>query len=350
MPSDFAIAGRTLGERQPCFIIAEAGVNHDGLIERALDLIDAAAAAGADAVKFQTFDADRLVTKDAPKAAYQRSATDAAETQHAMLKRLELSRDQHVTLMRRCDERGVAFLSTPFDEQSADLLEDLGIAAFKTPSGELTNLPYLRHVAAYGKPMIVSTGMATLDEVAEAVASIRETNDIALALLHCVSSYPADPSTVNLRAMETMRAAFDVLAGYSDHTPGIDVAMASVALGARVLEKHITLDRTLPGPDHQASLEPDDFTAMVRGIRTIESAFGNGDKIPTVKERETAAVARKSLAAASDVAAGDVLTSAHVVAMRPGTGLAPKERARLIGRKARVAIPAGVLIDWQMLE
>ncbi len=349
MGAGFRIADRSVGPGSPCFIIAEAGVNHNGELALALALVDAAAESGADAVKFQTFDAARLVTESAPKADYQVETTGASESQYEMLKRLELSIDDHRALMRRCDERGVLFLSTPFDEESADLLAELGVAAFKTPSGELTNIPFLRHVARYGKPMIVSTGMATLAEVEAAVDGIRSVREGGLALLHCVSAYPAEAAGVNLRAMDTLARAFAVPTGYSDHTNGLEIALASVAMGACVLEKHYTLDRNLPGPDHRASLEPNDLTALVRGIRSIEAAFGDGQKRPTLGEASTARAARKSLVLARDVAAGEMLTDAHVLLKRPGTGLPPSDRARIVGRAARVAIVAGTVLEWGML-
>ena len=349
MRSEFPIAGRMTGTGRPCFVIAEAGVNHNGDLGLALDLVDVAAEAGADAVKFQTFSADRLVTATAPKAAYQIETTGADESQHAMLAKLELSLDDHRALMRRCDERGVTFLSTPFDEQAADMLESLGVVAYKTPSGELTNLPYLRHVARLGKPMIVSTGMATLSEVEAAVLAVREAGSDELALLHCVSSYPAEADQINLRAMATLERAFRAPVGYSDHSEGIEIALAAVALGACVVEKHYTTDRRLPGPDHRASLEPAELATMIRSIRTVEAALGDGRKIPTAGEVSTAAAARKSLVIARDIAAGEILTDEHVVAKRPGTGLPPSYRAQLVGRTARIALREGTLLDWGML-
>lgn len=346
MIATMRLGGREVGAGHPCFVIAEAGVNHNGDLTRAIALVDVAADAHADAVKFQTFSAARLATRDAPKAAYQQEATNSAESQYEMLAKLELSADDHRALMRRCTEREIMFLSTPFDEHSADLLAELGVAAFKTPSGELNNLPYLEHVASFGKPTVVSTGMATLGEVEAAVGAMGKT---PIALLHCVSNYPATAEVVNLRAMETLARAFRVPVGYSDHTLGLDVALASVALGACVLEKHFTLDRALPGPDHRASLEPGELRALLVSIRTIESALGDGRKIPAASERATADVARKSLVAAEDIAAGALLSDAHVVAMRPGTGLPPALRAHVVGRRSRVAIASGTVISWEML-
>jgi sialic acid synthase SpsE len=267
-----------------------------------------------------------------------------------MLRALQLSLDDHRALIERCARRGIVFLSTPFDEESADLLASLGVPAFKTPSGELTNLPYLAHVAGLGKPVIASTGMATLTEVESAVATLTAHGCRELALLHCVSNYPAAPADVNLRAIDTLAATFGLPAGYSDHTDGLPIALAAAARGAAVIEKHVTMDRSLPGPDHRASLEPAELERLVREVRAIESALGDGRKEPAASERDTAAVARKSLVTVRDIAAGERLTESSVAAKRPGTGLAPGLRDRVIGRRARVAIAAGTLLDWEMLN
>jgi N,N'-diacetyllegionaminate synthase len=343
------IAGRKIGPGQPCFIIAEAGVNHNGSLELALKLVDAAAAAGADAVKFQTFKADRLVTRNAPKAGYQIRATGDAGTQYEMLKRLELTEENHRSLIAHCERRGVLFLSTPFDEESSDLLESLELPAFKLPSGELTNLPFLDHVAGKGKPVILSTGMATLREVDAAVETFARSGNNRLVLLQCVSEYPADPAEANLRAMASMRSSFGFPVGFSDHTPGIAVAIAAASLGACVVEKHFTLDREMPGPDHRASLEPEELAEMVRGIRVVGSALGDGEKRPKAGEAATARAARKSLVAACDISSGTVLGSEHIAIKRPGTGIPPGKRELLLGRKTKVAVPAGTLFDWEML-
>jgi sialic acid synthase SpsE len=252
--------------------------------------------------------------------------------------------------MERSRQRGIIFLSSPFEQDSADLLAKLGVAAFKIPSGELTNLALLSHVASKRAPMIVSTGMATLDEVAAAVAAIRAAGNEQLALLHCVSQYPANPADANLRAMATMAQAFGLPVGYSDHTPGFEVALAAAALGACVIEKHLTLDRDLPGPDHQASLEPEEFARMVRGIRSVESALGDGRKEPAAGERETALVARKSLVAAVRIPAGTTLTSEAVTAKRPGTGLSPSMLSSVVGRTAAIEISADTILSWEMLR
>lgn len=345
-----SIAGREIGPGTPCFVIAEAGVNHNGSLEMAQALIDVAAKAGADAVKFQTFHADDLATAAAPKAQYQKETTDADESQLEMLRRLELDADAHRMLMKHCEEKGVLFMSSPFDEGCADLLEGLGVEAFKIPSGELTNLPFLRHVAAKGRPMIVSSGMATLTEVEAAVEAIRAAGDPGLALLHCVSAYPAAPEDANLRAIDTLAKAFEVPAGWSDHTRGTAIPLAAVARGACVIEKHFTLDRTLPGPDHRASLEPAELSALVRDIRDVEVALGNGIKAPTPAEEDTARVARKSLVAARDLAAGTVLASGDLAARRPGTGLPPARLEEMLGRRLSVDLAEGTLLEEGMTE
>ncbi len=349
MVRDIIIDGRRIGPGYACFVIAEAGVNHNGDLELARSLVDAARLAGADAVKFQTFKAERLVSAEAPKAAYQLRTTDAEESQFVMIKRLELSPDHHRELLQHCRRSGILFLSSPFDESSADFLDELGIPAFKIPSGEVINLPFLAHVARKGKPMILSTGMSTLGEVEAAVETIRAAGDPPLVLLQCVSNYPADPGQVNLRAMETLQKAFDLPTGYSDHVPDNSVSFAAVALGACVIEKHFTLDRHLPGPDHQASLEPDQLTALVRGIRTVEAALGDGRKRPAASEADTARVARKSLTAARDIKAGEVLDTTMIAVKRPGTGLAPTMRNMVTGRKARVFVPRDALLRLEDL-
>ncbi len=337
----------SIGAGKRCFVIAEAGVNHNGDLSLAKKLVRAAKQAGADAVKFQTFKAERLVTRDAPKADYQIRTTGGTESQYAMLKRLELSESDHRVLMTLCVELDILFLSTPFDELSADLLDKLGVTAFKLPSGEVTNLPFLSHVARKRKPVLLSTGMSSLAEVKQAVAAIRKHNK-HLVLLHCVSNYPAAPADVNLRAMITMDRAFRVPVGYSDHTMGLGVALAAVALGARVIEKHLTLDRSLRGPDHQASLEPDEFKALVEGIRTVEAALGNGRKEPAASEAATRAVARKSLVAAAPIRKGDVLNSGLVAVRRPGTGLSPAMLGKIIGKKVKRDIADGTLLKLEM--
>jgi N,N'-diacetyllegionaminate synthase len=349
MRSAITIDSRRIGGGEPCFVIAEAGVNHNGDLELALKLIDVAAAAGADAVKFQTFSADRLASASAPKAPYQQAATEAKESQHAMLKRLELKPQAYARLMEHCRERGIMFLSSPFDEAAADLLDALGVAAFKVPSGEIVNLPFLEHVARKGRPIILSTGMSDMAEVKAAVDAIRAAGEDRIVLLHCVSDYPADPSEANLRAMATMAAACQCPVGFSDHSEGRAVAVAAIALGACVIERHFTLDRNLPGPDHRASLEPEELAAMIGDIRTTEAALGSGHKLPQPSEFANRAIVRKSIAAARDLPVGTVLKAADLTMLRPGTGLAPRLLPQLAGRRLRAAVAAGTLIAWDML-
>ena len=317
------------------FIIAEAGVNHNGDMRLARRLVTAASRAGADAVKFQTFRAEQLVSVFAPKADYQRRTTDARESQFAMIKQLELGWNDHRRLLQYAVSRGIRFLSTPFDEESADLLERLGVSLFKIPSGEITNHPFLRHVARKRKPMIVSTGMSSLAEVGAAVNVIRSAGNRRITLLQCVTAYPAPMRDVNLRAMETMRRAFGLDVGYSDHTTGIEAPIAAVALGASVIEKHFTIDRALPGPDHKASLEPAELAAMVSAIRNVELALGDGVKRMMPCERRNARVARKSLVAAVPIARGEPFTRHNVARKRPGTGISPARLGSVIGRRAR---------------
>ena len=319
-----------------CLIIAEAGVNHNGDLALAKRLVDIAAKAGADLVKFQTFSAGRLATQNAPKADYQTRTTDQAQSQLAMLRQLELSEAMHETLIAHCRARGIGFFSTGFDIPSLDFLASLGAERFKIPSGEITNLPYLRHVGAFGKPLIISTGMATLGEIEAALDAVEAagTPRARITVLHCNTEYPTPMGDVNLRAMVTIREAFGVAVGYSDHTPGIEVPIAAVALGATVIEKHLTLDRNLPGPDHKASLEPDEFAAMVRAIRNIEQALGDGIKRPSPSEAKNKPIARKSLVAARPIQVGEPFTPENVTAKRPGTGISPMRWDEVMGRVA----------------
>lgn len=307
------------------FVIAEAGVNHNGSLQRALEMVDAAAAAGANAVKFQTFTADALVTKDAPKASYQQEHTEASESQYDMLKKLELDEPAHRALMSRCEERGIEFMSAAFDEASMKLLADLGIHRIKVASGEMPNVPLLRQVAKLNLPVLLSTGMAVLDEVR---ASLEVLEDAGcprdrVTVLHCTTQYPTPLEEVNLLAMVRMREALRVRVGYSDHTDGITVPIAAAALGATVVEKHFTLDKTLPGPDHQASLEPNELGQMVSAIRDIEIALGDGVKRPGDTERANAAVARKSIVAARTIHRGERFSADALTVKRPGTGMSP---------------------------
>ena len=343
------IGQRKIGPNHPCFVIAEAGVNHNGNPEMALRLVDAAVQARADAVKFQTFISEEVISAAAPKAAYQRETTGSGESQLEMVKKLEFPPHVFAEIQKYCKAAGILFLSTPFEETSADVLEALDVPAFKIPSGEITNFPFLEHVARKRRPMIVSTGMADLEEVSVAVETIRKHNR-DLILLHCVSSYPASAASVNLRAMHTLAEKFSVPVGFSDHTLGTEVTLAAVALGATVIEKHLTLDNKLPGPDHRASLEPKEFFAMVRGIRIVESALGDGRKRPSPEEFDTAAVARKSLVSARALALGAVVTEDAIAIRRPGTGLPPAVRSKVVGRRLSRDVAAGEILDWEMFS
>jgi len=338
------------------FIIAEAGVNHNGQDALALQLVETAARCGADAVKFQSFSADKLVRPGAAKAAYQERAAGA--DQHAMLKALEMSEALHRRLVARCAELGIEFMSTPFDPEAADFLLDLGMRRIKVPSGELTNTPFLAFLAAKGVPLIVSTGMATLAEIETAVGVIAEARAGAgldpslegvVTILHCTSNYPASCADVNLRAMQTIAARTGLAVGYSDHTMGLAVATAAVALGARVIEKHFTLDRALPGPDHAASLTPEELGALVRQIRDVEAALGSPEKAPSASELPIRALVRRSVTLLRPLPAGSVLQAADLVLLRPGSGIAPADLARLPGRVLARDLDAGTTLQWQDL-
>ena len=316
-------------------IIAEAGVNHNGSIEMAKQLIDAAAVAGVDYVKFQTFKAEKLVTKDAKQADYQqRNAAD--DSQYSMLKKLELSEAQHEELIAYCMEKGVKFLSTAFDMESVEYLHSLRLGLWKIPSGEITNYPYLKAIAQYGKPVILSTGMCEMEDVQNAVDVLCKhgLKKEQITVLHCNTEYPTPMHDVNLRAMQEIKEKVDVKVGYSDHTQGIEVPIAAVALGADVIEKHFTLDRTLPGPDHKASLEPNELKAMVDAIRNIEQALGDGQKHVSASEEMNMAIARKSIVAAKDIKRGELLTEENLTTKRPGMGISPMRWEEVIGTKA----------------
>jgi len=332
-------------EEQSCFIIGEIGVNHNGKCDIAFKMIDLAVKSGADAVKFQTFSAERLVTRTARKADYQSRNHQVDESQFDMLKKLELSEADLRACKDYCDKVGMIFLSTPFDEDSADLLERVGVKGFKLSSGDLTNLPLLRHIAAKGKPMIISTGMANMGEIEDAVIAISDSGDPDLAILHCVSDYPAKASEANLAAMDTISKAFGKVTGWSDHTLGDSITIAAVARGARLIEKHFTLDVEMEGPDHKASLPPEEFIELVAKIRLVEEAIGDGVKRPQPSEISTAAVARRSIVAARDIKSGDLITGADLIMKRPGTGLPPKYVTWVAGRKAARDIVADSLID-----
>jgi N,N'-diacetyllegionaminate synthase len=328
-------------------IIAEAGVNHNGDIRMAKQLIDAAAHAGADLVKFQTFNASRQVTSIAKKADYQTQTTDGKESQHDMLQRLELTEAMHHELIAHCATRNIGFFSTGFDIESIDLLLGLGQDHFKIPSGEITNLPYLRHIGKLGKNTMVSTGMATLGDIEAAIDVLEQagTPRTSITVLHCTTEYPTPMAEVNLCAMQSIHAAFGVAVGYSDHTQGIEVAIAAVGMGATVIEKHFTLDRNLPGPDHQASLEPAEIKSMVAAIRNIEVALGDGIKRLTPSEARNKPLARKSLVASGAIKAGEAFSAINVTTKRPGTGISPMRWDEVMGRIAPHDFVADELIE-----
>ena len=329
-------------------VIAEAGVNHNGDLNLALRLVEAAAQAGADVVKFQTFQAQELATSQADKASYQKEATGKVEGQLAMLQKLELAPEQHLHLINHCQACGIEFLSTAFDPVSIDLLASLKLKRWKIPSGEITNLPYLRKIGSFKQPVILSTGMANLSEIEAAIDVLAQagTTPDQLTVLHCTTEYPAPLGEVNLRAMQAIAQAFSVPVGYSDHTDGITVPIAAVAMNAKVIEKHLTLDRTMEGPDHRASLEPDQFAVMVQGIRSIERAMGDGIKRPTASERTNIPIVRKSIVAARVIQAGELFTPDNITAKRPGTGISPMHWDELMGRNASRAYAPDELIEW----
>lgn len=341
---------RRIGPGEPCFVIAEAGVNHNGDVQLAKQLVDAARDAGADAVKFQTWVTEELIAPDAQLADYQRENIGQDISQFEAIKELELGYDDFRELKAYADAAGVLFMSTPDEERSADFLDELGLPLFKIGSGEVATHPYLGYVGAKGKPIILSTGMATLSEVEAAVRVIEATGNHDLVLLHCVSDYPADPGDSNLRAMKTMELAFGHPVGFSDHTMGFDVSVAAVALGACVIEKHLTLDTGLPGPDHKASLDPQEFGAMVRAIRSVERALGDGIKRPTPAEEATKLVVRKSLVAARDLAAGEEITEDKLALFRTSGGVGWADRSIIIGRRVKAAVPRLGTITPDMLQ
>lgn len=334
-------------------VIAEAGVNHNGDLQMALELIDVAADAGADYVKFQTFRTENLVQKDTRKAEYQIENTGTDDSQFSMLKKLEIPLEWYPQLIQRCEERGIRFLSTGFDEKSIDLLDELNCPIFKVPSGEITNKPYLEHISTKGKPVIISTGMSDLEDIHKALETFLKAgiDRSKITVLHCTTQYPTPFEDVNLKAMQTIAEAFQVNVGYSDHTESIEVAIAAVALGATLIEKHFTLDRTLPGPDHLASLEPNELKSMVTAIRNVEKAIsGNGKKVPSNSELKNVQPARKSIHLSTDLPKGTILTIDHLIMLRPGNGISPMEYQEIIGKKTKVALSAGSLLKREDLE
>lgn len=335
-------------------VIAEAGVNHNGNINIAKQLIDVAAKAGANYVKFQTFTAEKLVSSKAKKADYQKKTTTASEdSQLLMLKKLELSKEDHDELIRYCKKTKIKFLSTAFDLESIDLLHHLGLTLFKIPSGEITNLPYLRKIATVAKKIIISTGMATIDEIEAAMHLLVNKSSFPrknITILHCNTEYPTPMSDVNLLAMLEIKKKFNVEVGYSDHTIGIEIPIAAVALGAKVIEKHFTLDKSFEGPDHKASLEPNELIEMIKAIRNIEVALGNGIKQPTESEKKNIEIARKSIHLKTDIQANELLREEHFIMLRPGDGISPMMVDKIIGKKINKFLPAGSKLAHKDIE
>ena len=318
------------------FIIAEAGVNHNGSIELAYKLIDEASASGADAVKFQTFKAENLVTINAQKAEYQKQATSQSESQFNMLKKLELDANAHKRLIDYCKKKDIIFLSTPYDHESIDLLYGLGLQIFKIPSGEITNLTYLRHVGSLNKKVILSTGMSNLKEIGDAIKILTNAGTLKanITVLHANTMYPTPMEDVNLRAMQTIQGKFNITVGYSDHTLGIEVDIAAVALGASIIEKHFTIDKTMDGPDHKSSIDPEELKAMVSSIRNIEKALGSSIKKPSKSEKSNITTARKSIVASSSIPEGEILSEKNITIKRPGNGISPMAWDKIIGTVA----------------
>jgi len=342
------IGEKLIDKRNPCFIIAEAGVNHNGDIGLAKELIDAAKKAGADAVKFQTFKTENLVTENAEMAEYQKKNLGKKESQLKMLKKYELNYNDFKRLKRYCDKKGIIFLSTPHSEDAVDFLEPL-VPAYKIGSGDLTNLPFLEKIAQKKKPIILSTGMAMLDEVREAVKVIKKHGNNKIILLHCTTNYPCPIEEVNLKTMLTLKREFRLPVGYSDHTLGILVPIMAVAMGAQVLEKHFTLNKNLPGPDHKTSLEPDELREMVKKVREAEKALGDGIKKPTKSEEKIKKIVRKSIVAKNDIPGDAVITEDMLIIKRPGIGIKPKYLNKIIGKKAKKDIKKDSLIKFEDL-
>ncbi|MCI9176209.1 MAG: N-acetylneuraminate synthase [Lachnospiraceae bacterium] len=316
------------------FIIAEAGDNHNGNLANALKLVDQAAKAGADCVKFQTFVTEEVISRYAEMAEYQKQNTGKTESQFDMVKKLELSFDEFRKIQAHCQKRGILFLSTPFDLPSIAFLNEMDMPFFKIPSGEITNYPYLKAIAETHKDVVLSTGMCTMEEIREAIALLERNGAGLIRLLHCNTEYPTPFEDVNLKAMETMRAAFGKEVGYSDHTLGIEVPIAAAAMGAVVIEKHFTLDRNMEGPDHKASLEPQELGAMVKAVRNIEAALGTGEKKPSPSEQKNLAAARKSIVARRNIRQGELLTEENLAVKRPGTGISPMRYSEILGTQA----------------
>jgi N-acetylneuraminate synthase len=335
---------------EPVFVIAECGVNHNGSLELALKLVDEAVRVGADAVKFQTFRPEALVSRAARMASYQRKAVEGEDSQLSMLASLVLKEKDHESVKAYCAQKSIEFMSTPFDEGSCDLLVRLGVKRLKIGSGDLTHLPLLRHAAATGLPLILSTGMADIRDVGDAVAAIRTAGNERISLLHCLTEYPAPVSEINLRAMATLRAAFGLPVGYSDHTVGMEASVAAVALGATIVEKHLTLDKNMVGPDHRASADPKDFADLVRAIRNITAALGDGVKRPAPSELKNVMIARRSIVTARTLTKGTRIGAADLAIKRPATGIQPSDLEKVIGMTVTQEIEDDTPLTWDMLK
>jgi len=344
---EIKIGNKLIGEGQPCFIIAEAGVNHNGSLELAKKLIDAAKESGSDSIKFQTFKSERIATADAEMAKYQKENTGKEEAQLEMLKRAELSYGDFRELKKYCDEKGIIFLSTPHScNEDVDLVAEL-CPAIKVASGDLTNIPLLKYIARKNLPIILSTGMSAMEEVENALEAVKKEGNDKIIILHCTNNYPCPINEVNLRAINTLKEKFKLPTGYSDHTEGINISTYAAAAGACVLEKHLTLDKNLPGPDHKASLEAEDLKEMVLAIRNLERALGDGVKKPAESELETAKIARKSLVAQKDIKKGEAIREGMITVKRPGTGIPPGKMNEIIGKKAARDIKKDSLFVWE---
>jgi N,N'-diacetyllegionaminate synthase len=345
-----SIDGKKIGLGAPCYIVAEVGVNHNGRVDVAKQLIDSVVGAGADAVKFQAFKTDLTISKGAEKAVYQKETTGADQSQYEMVRQLELTEADFAELSSYATQKGLTFLSSVFDIESVDQLCKLNVPAFKIGSGEITNVPLLRHVARQNKPILLGTGMSFLGEVERALNELKSAGANDVVLLHCISEYPTAVADLNLRTIKTLQNAFKVLVGFSDHSVDINIAATAAALGACVIEKHLTLSRSLPGPDHKASLEPEEFKDMVQNIRNTEKALGNGIKQPTKKEQELKKVARKSLIAEVDIPSHTLITEEMLGVKRPGIGIEPQYLDIIVGAETATEIKEGQVLAWKMLR
>ncbi len=350
MNREIQLGKHSISESNPCFIIAEAGVNHNGNVDMAIELVRKAKECGADCVKFQTFKAERVVSKTAPKAAYQMETTNPEESQLDMLRKLELKRQDYVSIIEACKSEGICFLSTPYSTEDIDFLDELGVSAYKVASGQTVEPFFLKYLAKKKKPIILSTGMCTLAEVDEAIRTIRATGNENVAVLQCTTNYPSASCDANLNAMVTMRNACNVLAGYSDHTTTSTACIAAIALGACIIERHFTLDKHLPGPDHSSSSDPGEFLKLVELIRETESVLGSGLKVPCESEERNIPGMRRGLVAAKDIKAGEEFTHENITAKRPLRGLPPKLLHQILGRKASTSIPAETPIDFEVIQ